>query len=91
LSSRKTLLKRGVLGSPGLVEDQPAEEARTRACRSTEAGVSADGAGDRTDAGAAHCAGERALLGWGHVGASSGRQSEGRKQQYLLHVITRER
>src|SRR6516162_5231525 len=70
LSSGDTGLERLILGSPSLVEDQPAEESRTSACCGTEAGVPADGAGDCPDAGAAHCAGKRALLGRGHIGAT---------------------
>jgi hypothetical protein len=70
-----------ILGLPGLIEEKPAEQAGSCASGGTEPGITADRAEYRAAAGADGRAGQRALLGRGHVGTRSGRQSDGREQQ----------
>ena len=81
LSGRETVLEGPILGLPGLIEEKPAEQAGSCASGGTEPRVPADGPGDGADAGARSGTGNRALLGRGHVGTSSDRQSDGREQQ----------
>jgi hypothetical protein len=66
------------LGLPGLIEEKRAEQAGSSASGGTAPRVPAS---DGADAGACSGAGNRALLGWRHVGASGDRQSEGRERQ----------
>jgi hypothetical protein len=66
---------------PGLIEEKPAEQAHTGAGSRSEPGIPADRAKYRAAAGADGRAGQCALLGRGHVGASSDWQGEGREQQ----------
>jgi hypothetical protein len=80
-SGRDALLEGPILGLPGLIDEKPAEQTRTGADAGAEPGIAGDRANYCTAAGADGCAGQRALLGRGHVGASSDRQSEGREQQ----------
>jgi hypothetical protein len=80
-SGRDALLEGSILGLPGLIEEKPAEQARScPGCR-TEPRVPADRAKYGAAAGADGRAGQRALLGRGHIGTSSDRQSDGREQQ----------
>ena len=80
-SGRDALLEGSILGLPGLIEEKPAEQARSRPGSRTEPRVPADRAKYRAAAGADGRAGQRALLGRGHVGTSTNRQSNGREQQ----------
>ena len=61
MSSGKTLLEGPILGLPGLIEEEPAEQARTGAGSRSEPGISADRANYRAAAGADGRAGQRAL------------------------------
>jgi hypothetical protein len=81
LTGRETLLKGSVLRLTRSVDEKPAEQPCSGSGGSPEPGIPADCTGDSTDAGARSGAGQRALLGWGHIGASSKRHSEGREQQ----------
>jgi hypothetical protein len=69
------------LGLLGLIEEKPAEQARSGPGSRSEPGIAADRAKYRAAAGANGRAGQRALLRRGHIGASGDRQSEGREQQ----------
>jgi hypothetical protein len=80
-SGRDALLEGPILGLPGLIEEEPAEQARTGAGSRSEPGIAGDRANYRAAAGADGRAGQRALLGRGHIGTSSDRQSDGREQQ----------
>jgi hypothetical protein len=80
-SGRDALLEGSILGLPGLIEEKPAEQARSRPGSRTEPRVSTDRAKYGAAAGADGRAGQRALLGRGHVGTSTNRQSNGREQQ----------
>ena len=80
-SGRDALLEGSILGLPGLIEEKPAKQAGSCASGGTEPRVPADGPGDGADAGARSCAGNRALLGRGHVSTGSDWQSDGREQQ----------
>ena len=80
-SGRDALLEGSILGLPGLIEEKPAEQARSRPGSRTEPRVPTDRAKYGAAAGADGRAGHRALLGRGHVGASRDRQSDGREQQ----------
>jgi hypothetical protein len=80
-SGGDALLEGSILGLPGLIEEEPAEQARTGPGSRTESRVPADRAKYGAAAGADGRAGQRALLGRGHVGTSTNRQSEGREQQ----------
>ena len=77
----KALLESPILGLPGLIKEKPTEQARSRPSGGTEPRVPADRAKYRAAAGADGRAGQRALLGRGHVGTSTNRQSNGREQQ----------
>ena len=77
----KALLESPILGLPGLIEEKPAEQARTGAGSRSEPGIATDRAKYRAAAGADGRAGQRALLGRGHVGTSCDRQNGGREQQ----------
>jgi hypothetical protein len=81
LSGRKTLLEGCILGLPGPIDEKPAEQAGTGADPGAEPGVAADCANYRAAAGPDGRPSQRALLGWGHIGASSDRQSDSREQQ----------
>jgi hypothetical protein len=70
-----------ILGLTGPIDEKPAEQARTGADAGAEPGIAADRANYRAAAGPDGRAGQRALLGWGHIGASSDRQRESREQQ----------
>jgi hypothetical protein len=80
-SGRDALLEGPVLGLPGPINEKPADQPCARPGGRTEPGIPADGAKDRADAGARSGASKRALLGRGHIGASSERHSDGREQQ----------
>jgi hypothetical protein len=80
-SGRDALLEGPILGLPGLIDEKPAEQARTGADAGAEPGIAGDRANYRAAAGADGRAGQRALLGRGHIGTSSDRQSDGREQQ----------
>src|SRR6516165_3005526 len=77
-SGRDALLEGPILGLLGLIEEKPAEQARSGPGSRSEPGIAADRAKYRAAAGRA---GQRALLSRGHIGASGDRQSEGREQQ----------
>jgi hypothetical protein len=79
-SGRDALLEGPILGLPGLIEEESAEQTRTGADAGAEPGIAGDRANGRAAAGADGRAGQRALLGRGHVGTSGDRQSEGREQ-----------
>ena len=81
LAGREALLEGTVLGLSRPINEKPAEQARARSGGRTEPGVPANRASDGPDAGTRSGAGNRALLGWGHIGASNERHSDGRKQQ----------
>ena len=82
LSSRRDALLEGpILGLPGLIEEKPAEQARTGPRSRTEPRVPADRAKYGAAARADGRAGQRALLGRGHVGTSGDRQSDDREHQ----------
>jgi len=76
---RDALLKGSVLGLPGAIDEKPADQACTRSGGRTEPGVPADGAKNGADPGARNGAGQRPLLGRGHICAGSERHSEGRE------------
>jgi hypothetical protein len=78
LPGRETLLEGPVLGLSGLIEEKPAEQAGARPSGGSKSGIPANGTCDGADAGARSGAGQRALLGWGHVGTGGDRQSDGR-------------
>jgi hypothetical protein len=80
-AGRDALLEGSILGLPGLIEEKPAEQARSRPGSRTEPSVPTDRAKYGAAAGADGRAAQRALLGRGHVGTSSDRQSDGREQQ----------
>jgi hypothetical protein len=80
-SGRDALLEGSILGLPGLIEEKPAEQARSRPGSRTEPRVPTDRAKYGAAAGADGRAGQRALLGRGHIGASGDRQSDGREHQ----------
>jgi hypothetical protein len=80
-SGRDALLEGSILGLPGLIEEKPAEQARSRPSGGTEPRVPADRAEYRTAAGADGRAGQCTLLGRGHIGASGDRQSDSREHQ----------
>ncbi len=86
---RVSLLEGSVLRAPGLVDKQAASQAGSRTDSGAEPGVSADGADNRTYSGPGRGAGERALLGRGHVGTGDDRQSETSDYQKLFHEIPR--
>ena len=81
MSSGKTLLEGPILGLPGLIEEEPAEQARTGAGSRSEPGIATDRAKYRAAAGADGRAGQCTLLGRGHIGASGDRQSDSREHQ----------
>ena len=91
LSGRETLLEGSVLGLPGLIEQKPAEQAGSRPSGRTEPGVPTDRPGDGADTGPSGGAGQRALLSWGHIGASGDRQNDGREQEQLVHGVPQKR
>jgi hypothetical protein len=70
-----------VLGLPGSINEQPADQPGARPGGRTEPGIPADGAKNSAGAGARSSTGQRALLRRGHIGASYKRQSDGREQQ----------
>ena len=80
-SGRDALLKGSVLGLPGAIDEKPADQACTRSGGRTEPGVPADGAKNGADPGARNGAGQRPLLGRGHICAGSERHSEGCEEQ----------
>jgi hypothetical protein len=80
-SGRDARLEGLVLGLPGPIDEQSAEQARTGADAGAEPGIAADRTNDCAAAGADDRAGQRALLGRGHIGTSGDRQSDGREQQ----------
>jgi hypothetical protein len=90
-SGRQTLLEGCVLGLPGPINEQPAEQAGTGADAGAEPGVARHRANYRTAAGADGRAAKRALLSWCHVGAGDHRQSESGDYQILFHDIPRMR
>jgi hypothetical protein len=81
LSGREPLLEGCILSLPGPINQKPAEQPRARPGGGPETSVPADRANYRAAAGADSRAGQRALLGWGHIGTSDDRQSDGREQQ----------
>jgi hypothetical protein len=86
-SGRDALLEGPILGLPGLIDEKPAEQTRTGADAGAEPGIPGDRANYRAAAGADGRAGQRALLGRGHIGTGSDRQSDGREQQQLVHGV----
>jgi hypothetical protein len=64
-----------------LINEKPTDEPCARPGGSTEPGIPADGSKNGANPGTSGGAGQRALLGWSHIGASSDRQSDGREQQ----------
>jgi hypothetical protein len=81
LSGGETLLEGGILSLPGAINQKPADQTRAGSGNGSEPGVAADRTKYRAAACADRRAGHRALLGWCHIGASSGRQCNGREQQ----------
>jgi hypothetical protein len=81
LSGGDTLLEGGILRLPGPINEKPADKPRSRPGDSSETGIAADRTKHRAAAGADGRAGQRPLLGWVHIGTSSDRQNDGRKQQ----------
>ena len=81
LAGREALLEGGVLGLSGAINEKSADQPCSRPCDCSEPGIPADGAKNGADAGARSGAGQRPLLSWGHIGASSGRQNDGREHQ----------
>ena len=79
LAGREALLEGGVLGLPGAINEKSADQPCSRPGDSSEPGIPADGANHRAAARADGRAGQRPLLSWGHIGASSERQSDGRE------------
>jgi hypothetical protein len=77
-SGRDALLEGSILGLPGLIEEKPAEQARSRPGSRAESRVPTDRAKYGAAAGADGRSGQRALLGRGHVGTSTDRESSGR-------------
>jgi hypothetical protein len=67
--------------------EQAADQAGSRSGSSAEPGIPADSSKYRANPGTGGRAGNRALLGWGHVGAGDDRQSKGSKYQNLFHEI----
>jgi len=84
-----SLVECSVLRAPGLVDEKPAEQAGSRPDPGAQSGIAPDRANDRAAAGADGRAGERALLGRGHVGAGDDRQSKSSDYQKLFHEIPR--
>ena len=80
-SGRDALLEGPILGLPGLIEEQPAEQARAGAGSRSEPSIAADRANYRAAAGADCRASQCTLLGRGHIGAGSKRPSDAREQQ----------
>jgi hypothetical protein len=76
---RVSLLESPVLSLPGSINEKPPNEACSRAGDRSEPGVPTDRANHRAAAGADGRAGQRPLLSWGHIGASSDRQNDGRE------------
>jgi hypothetical protein len=85
LSGGKTLLEGLVLGLPGPIDEKPADQPRARPSGCTEPGIAADRAKYRATTRADGRAGQRALLGRRHIGASRKRHSDGREQQQMFH------
>jgi hypothetical protein len=81
LSGSKTLLKGGVLGLAGSIDEKPPEQAGTRPGGRTKPGITADRANHRAAAGADRRAGQCSLLSRGHIGAGSECPSDAREQQ----------
>src|SRR5215469_6017264 len=78
-SGRDARLEGLVLSLPGPIDEQSAEQARPGADAGAEPGIAADRANNRPASGADGGAGQCALLGRGHIGTSSDRQSDGRE------------
>jgi hypothetical protein len=72
-SGREARLEGLVLGLPGPIDEKAAEQTGPRPSRGTEPGIAADRTKDCAAAGADGRAGQRALLGWGHIGTSGNR------------------
>jgi hypothetical protein len=87
LAGRETLLEGGILSLSGPIDKKPADKPRTRPGGRAEPSVPTNRAGDGADPGARSGAGQRALLGRGHIGASDERQSDSREQQQLFHGV----
>jgi hypothetical protein len=68
------LLERRVLSAAGLIDQKAAEQAGSGTDPGAERGIAADRPDDRPATGADGGAGERALLGRGHVGAGDDRR-----------------
>jgi hypothetical protein len=81
LSGRETLLEGRILAPSRLIDEKPAEQSCACPGGGAKPGVAADRANYRAAACADRCAGHSTLLGWCHVGASSGRQCNGHEQQ----------
>jgi len=81
LPGRETLLEGPLLGLPGLIEEKPAKQAGARPGGGSESGIPANRPRYGPNAGTRRGAGQRALLGWGHVGTGGDRQSDGRDHQ----------
>jgi hypothetical protein len=76
-----------ILGASRLIDQQPSEEAGAGSDPGAEPGVAADRAKDGTDTGTCGGAGQRSLLGWGHVGARNDRQPQNAEPKQLSHSI----
>jgi hypothetical protein len=75
------LLEGSVLGLPGPINEKPADQPCTRPGGRTEPCIPANGSKNSPNAGARSGAGKGALLGRGHIGASSERHSDSGEQQ----------
>jgi hypothetical protein len=89
LSGREALLKGLILGLPRSINKKPAKQTRACADSGTEPGIARDCTDCRTASGADGRTGQRSLLGWTHIGASTYRQSERRNYQISFHDVLR--
>src|SRR5215510_1320756 len=89
LPGHETLLKSPILGLPGLIDQQSAEQTCPRADSGAEPRVARNRTDCRTAAGADGRAGQGSLLGGSHIGASSRRQRERRNYQIPFHDVLR--
>jgi hypothetical protein len=87
-SCGETLLERHVLRPPGLIDEQSAEETGAGADSGTKTGIATNRAKYRAATRADCRAGQRPLLGWGHVGATNERQCQRAEPKKLLHAIS---
>ena len=88
-AGRISLLEGCVLGASRLIDKQPADEASAGTDPRTEPGIAADSAKNGAHPGAGGRAGQRALLGWSHVGAGNDRHGNRSNQKEPSHPIPR--